>query len=117
MSLDLSTVATDLMTTLGDATYIEIIRPSGGTFNPVTGLTTGETTTPIAVVGVVLNVDDDLIDGTRIRASDKRVMLDKAQTPVMTDKIKFDSIEYTIVQIGGFNHAGIQQYWNLIIRD
>ena len=116
MSLDLSTAATDLMKSLGDETYVTITRKSGGTFDPVAGETTGATTNVLTATGVVTRLDSRLIDGTRIKATDKMILLDKELTPIYTDLITFAGLDHTIVDIGEINHAGITQLWKLICR-
>ena len=121
MSLDLSATATRLMKSLGKKTYITITRKSGGTFDPVEGTTTGETLTTLSAIGVVDKVDTKLIDGTRIKATDKMVLLDNGVTPLYTDLINFNPenkpvITNTIVSINEINHAGITQMWEVITR-
>ena len=116
MSLDLSDVATTLMKSLGDETYITISRKSGGTLNPVTGTTTGAVSSAIPAVGVVTKVDSRLIDGTRIKATDKMIILDNGVTPVYTDLIVFNGVSHTVVQIDEVNHAGVTQIWKVTCR-
>lgn len=116
MSLDLSATATKLMKSLGDETYITITRKSGGTFDPVAGETTGETLKTIPTIGVVDKVDSKLVDGTRIKATDKMVLLDNGVTPLYTDLINFNGSSNTIVSINELNHAGITQMWEVVTR-
>lgn len=117
MSLDLSATATKLMKSLGDETYINITRKSGGTFDPVAGETTGEVLTILSAVGVVDKVDSKLVDGTRIKATDKMVLLDNGVTPLYTDLINFNGSSNTVVSINELNHAGITQMWEVVTRD
>ena len=114
--LDLSDTATELMKSLGDETYVTITRKSGGTFDPVAGITTGETTSVLAAVGVVTKLDSKLIDGTRIKATDKMILLDKGLTPTYTDLITFAGVDHTVADIDEVNHAGITQIWKVICR-
>jgi hypothetical protein len=116
MSLDLSATATALMKSLGDETYVTITRKSGGTFDPVEGTTTGAVTNILPAVGVVVKLDSRLVDGTRIKATDKMILLDKEVTPLYTDLITFGGIDHTVVDIGEINHAGITQLWKVICR-
>ena len=116
MSLDLSDVATDLMKSLGDETHVKITRKSGGTFDPVAGTNTGEVTTVLPSVGVVVKLDSTLIDGTRIKATDKMILLDKGLTPLYTDLITFDAIDHTVVQINEVNPSGITQMFKVVCR-
>ncbi len=116
MALDLSATATSLMNSLGDKTYVTITRKTGGMFDPVAGTITGEITTQLTASGVVTKLDNRLIDGSRIEATDKMIILDNGITPLMTDLITFDSISHTIVQINEVNHAGVTQIWKVICR-
>lgn len=116
MSLDLSATATSLMKSLGDETYVTITRTTGGTFDPVAGEETGSTTSTISVTGVVTNIDNSLIDGELIKATDKMILLDNQVAPSMTDLITFNGISNTVVRIMEVNHAGITQLWKVICR-
>lgn len=116
MSLDLSLTATDIMKSLGDETYITIIRKSGGTFDPVAGTTTGEIGATLSAIGVVTKVDGRLVDGTRIKATDKMILLDNGVTPLYTDLMQFNGVSNTVVQINGVNHAGVTQMWKVVTR-
>ena len=116
MSLDLSATVTQLLKNLASETYVKIIKKSGGTFDPIAGETTGETETSTNLVAAVTNIADNLIDGERIKAGDKQVIFDNAVAPEMDDLIEFESKQYRIVMIDGFNHAGTQQFWKVICR-
>ena len=116
MSLDLSKTATKLLKKLGSITYIKLIRTTGDTSDPVTGEDTGGTTTSTDLIGAVLKIPQKMIDGERILVSDKMIIIDKTLAPLSTDEIQFDSVNYRIIQIDGFNHAGNQQFWKLVIR-
>ena len=116
MSLDLSKTATALLSGLGDASYVKITRTTGGTFDPVAGETTDAITSVLDAIGAVIRLNSNLIDGERIVATDKMVMLDKGVTPTMTDLITFDGISHTIVQILETNHAGTTQLWKVVCR-
>lgn len=116
MSLDLSNTATQLMKSLGDETYVKITRTTGASFDPVLGENTGGTTSVLDSVGVVVSLKSNLIDGERIKATDKMILLDKAIEPLYTDLITFDGIDNTVVMINEINHAGTTQLWNVICR-
>lgn len=116
MSLDLSKAATSLLKSLGDETHVKITRTTGGAFNPVLGETTGATTNVLAAVGAVVKIDNKLVDGERIKATDKMILLDNALTPLMTDLITFSAIDHIVVQIFEVNHAGIIQLFKVVCR-
>ena len=99
MALDLSSTTTRLIKKLGDETYVSITRKSGGTFDPVEGTTTGEISSVLPAVGAVTKVDSRVADGTRIKATDKMIILDKEITPLYTDLISFGGVNHTVVDI------------------
>jgi hypothetical protein len=121
MSLDLSDVATELLTELASATNVKIKRTTGATFDPVAGTQTGGATTETNLVAAVTNVDKKLFDGERIKYGDKMVILDNQFEPLMSDKIVIPDdqgvdLDYVIIDIGGVNHAGIRQIYKVICR-
>ena len=116
MALDLSSTTTRLIKKLGDETYVSITRKSGGTFDPVEGTTTGEASSVLPAVGAVTKVDSRVVDGTRIKATDKMIILDKEITPLYTDLISFGGVDHTVVDIDEVNHAGVTQLWKVICR-
>lgn len=116
MALDLSATATGLLKSLGDETYVSITRKSGGTFDPVEGQTTGFSESVLPVVGAVTKLKSSMVDGTRIKATDKMIILDGAIEPLYTDLISFSGINHTIVDIDEVNHAGTTQIWKVICR-
>jgi len=116
MSLDLSATATELLKSLGDETYVEITRTTGGAFDPVEGETTGATTNILNVVGTVTKVAASLIDDERIKQTDKMILLDNGVTPLMIDLITFSGIGHTVVEIFEVNHAGVTQLWKVVVR-
>jgi hypothetical protein len=122
MSLDLSDVATELLTELASDTNVKIKRTTGAVFDPVAGTQTGGVTTITDLVAAVTKVDSALIDGERIQYGDKEVLMDNQFQPLMSDTIiipddQNNDIEYKIVSpIGGVNHAGIRQTYKVICR-
>lgn len=116
MALDLSATATSLINSLGDKTYVTITRKTGGMFDPVAGTITGEITTQLTASGVVTKLDNRLIDGSRIEATDKMIILDNGITPLMTDLITFGGVNHTVIEIEEVNHGGITQMWSVIVR-
>jgi hypothetical protein len=116
MSLDLSSVATQLLSDLGSSDYVKIVRYSGGAFNPVEQEITGGSSSEINCIGIETKITQSLKQDSRVTSSDRAVLIDKAQTPTMKDRIKVGSMVYPIVLIDGFNHAGVQQYWTVVYR-
>lgn len=116
MSLDLSKVATRLLTKLASSDHIKLVVKSGGVLDPVEGETTGATPSDIDCVGAVIKIDQNLVDGERILSSDKMAIIDNQKTPTMENQIKVDDKVYEIIKIIELNHAGITQLWTIIYR-
>lgn len=116
MGLDLSADATEILTELGSSDHIKLVVKSDGVLDPVEGETTGSATVDINCVGAVVRIDQKLIDGERILASDKMAIIDNQKTPTMENQIKVDDKVYEIIAINEINHAGITQLWTIIYR-
>lgn len=121
MSLDLSGTATRLLNRLASNTHVKIRRVTGAVFDPVLGTRTGGTETVTNLVAAVTSIPENLLDDTRIQVGDKLVIADNAFTPIMSDLVLIpdvdgNDIEYRIITIDGFNHAGVQQFWRLVCR-
>lgn len=70
-------------------------------FDPVTGAPLGgaDELIPelIPVLGIVSEFNLRLVDGTRILATDKRVVLTSAAEPLIADTLIIDGVDYQIV--------------------
>ena len=118
MALDLSATATKLLASLGSTTYVTAIDVSD-TFDGTTGKATGSAETSTTLTAAVLGIKDVKIGNTLIKASDgnsKRIMFDKTYTPSMDTIFSFGGVRYKTISIDGFNHAGTQQYWDVICQ-
>lgn len=116
MALDLSAVASRLFANLGNAEYVKIRRTTGATFDPVEGTTTGGTVSVIPVKGIVTRIDSDLLSDTRVKSTDKMILLDNGVEPLYTDLIDFGGVLNTVVIIEEVNHAGTTQLWKVVVR-
>lgn len=115
MALDLSALATEILTDLASTDYVKLIRKTR-TFDPVAGDFTNEASDEIGLVAAVLKIPENLIDGTRVQTGDRMVLMDNQTEPLMSDEIKIGSELYKITMIDGFNHAGTQQFWKVVCR-
>lgn len=118
MPLDLSATATSLLATLGSKTYVSAIETSA-TFDKSTGKETGVSEVSTLLTAAVLSVDTVLEDGTRISSSDnssKKIIFSNEYTPTMSTIYEFGGDRYKTISIGGMNHAGTQQYWEVVCQ-
>lgn len=68
------------------------ITRNQSTINPITGQTqSGVSGGPYYVVGVLTNYDDKDIDGTSIKAGDRKLILDSSAAPLKDDLLSMDS--------------------------
>ena len=78
---------------------ITIKRSTGNSINPVTGVVVGGTTANFTPQGLVQRYRDDQIDGTRILASDRLVIIDNTVEPLTTDKITLSGQDWSIISV------------------
>jgi len=84
---------------------ILIVR-SGDSVDPVTGVTTSGSDINYKTMGILQTYPDNLIDGTRIKASDRLVIIDGSITPLIDDKIKLESQNWNVESLKTSNPAG-----------
>ena len=95
---------------------VTLKRSTGGTIDPVTGTVTAGTTTNFTTLGMPQSYPDSLIDGTRIQASDRIMVLTPAVKPLLTDTLSFDGQDWTIISIKTTNPAGTPVVYFVQVR-
>lgn len=98
---------------------VTLTRTTLGTFDPVSGSTSGETTTNFKCHAVLTNYDIKHINDTQIQLGDKKVTLsakDLGTKPEMTDTISEGGITYSIKNIQPLNPGGIDLIYELQCR-
>ena len=111
---DLATTAKELLAEFGQV--ITITRKSGNTYDPVTGITTAGTATDYLPKGILKQYKSTLIDGTRILATDRELVIDDTVEPMMTDTIKIGGESWTPIIISESNPAGTPLVYKLQVR-
>jgi hypothetical protein len=106
---DMATTVTELLTEFGVA--ITLTR-TDGVFDPVAAKTTSASDADVATIGVWQTIRATLVDGSRIRAGDKFLVIDASQAPRMSDKIA----GWSIVEINEINPAGTVLAYRLQVR-
>jgi hypothetical protein len=108
---EMATVARDLLAEFGAP--IAFTRVTGEVRNPATGqITTPGTTTTLTANGVVVPIRARLVDGTRIKAGDKDMILDDTFEPLMSDK----TTGWSIQEITPSNPAGTPLVYFVRVR-
>ncbi len=82
-----------------------LLLRSGDSTDPVTGTVTTGSSVNYKINGILQTYPNNLIDGTRIKSSDRLVMTDATVTPLMGDKIKLESQDWNIESIKTLNPA------------
>lgn len=82
-------------------------RTTGASIDPVTGVVVGGTTTTYTPYTLLQKFADDMIDGTRILASDRLIILDDTIEPLTTDTITISSQDWNIMSVSESNPAGV----------
>lgn len=101
---DMATTARTLIAEYGQT--ISVKRTTGGSVDPVTGVVVAGTTTTYSPKGILRKYADKLIDGTRIKASDRELVLDDTVAPVMTDKVTIGGQDWVLKAITPVEPAG-----------
>jgi hypothetical protein len=95
---------------------VSVVRNTGGSTNPVTGAVVPGTNNTLTARGLITKFSDDLIDGTRIKASDRLLMIDNTFEPVMTDKPTIGNQNWSIVEIRTVKPANVAVMYALQVR-
>lgn len=93
----MAATAERLMGNYGNA--VSIKRETGGTFDPVTGATTAGTLSTFTPKGIFQRIPNNLIDGTRIKASDRMLVVDSSYVGMISDKVVIDSQDWSIAEL------------------
>ena len=115
MSLDLSEVAKDIISSLGSNSHAQLVEKTSS-YDPITRTESAETITKRFLNCAVVSIDQSLIDGTRIKATDSMLIADNAIEPKETDFIEIGGIQQSIVQVMPINHAGTVQAYKVVFR-
>lgn len=76
-----------------------MIKRSDDSIDPVTGVTTSGATQYYKTKGMFKIIPDDLVDGTRIMASDRMIVLSSDFEPELTDAVMINDNPWTIQEI------------------
>ena len=100
---NLASTASRLISKYGQTLYIV---KTGDSIDPVTGVTTSAARANIKVNGILQNYPDNLIDGTRIKSSDRMVIIGGTVKPLNDDRIRIENQDWSIESIKTSNPAG-----------
>lgn len=95
---------------------ISIKRDVGKSINPLTGDVTAGTTSTLTSKGVLTRFPDKLIDGTKIKKSDRLLVLDSTNAVLLTDRFVVDSEEWSAVDIETIKPADTALAYRVQVR-
>lgn len=111
---NLQATATTLLTRFGRD--IVVRRESGGSIDPVTGAVVAGSVTDTTVKGILKTYPDRLIDGTRIKESDRMIIINAIIEPLTTDQIILGSDVWHPVEVKSSNPAGTPLVYFVQVR-
>lgn len=100
----LASTAKSLLSKYGQT--VTLTRSVSGTVDPITGIGTAGTSTSFTANGAVLMFSKSLIDGTNILATDKRVLIDSDNKPMINDVITTSGGDLTVLAVNAIAPSG-----------
>lgn len=91
-------------------------RFTGNSIDPVTGATVAGTDASVTTTGIMKLYASNMIDGTRILATDRELVLSNEQVPVQTDTVTIDGEDWSIVAIKPVSPAGTDLVYFVQVR-
>jgi hypothetical protein len=107
-------VATRLIDRFGQP--VTLRRQFAGTFNPITGSFSGSTIDEIETVGLLRRFPDDLIDGTRILATDRQLVLAPDVVPAVGDVAVIGAESLAVEEVETVAPAGVPVVFTARVR-
>jgi hypothetical protein len=94
---------------------LTVTRPGAATYNPATGILTSAAATTYTVQGVFINYEDRNVDGTVVRAGDRRLLVSTigtTGTPQIDDAVG----GLKIVDVRTIAPSGVPIAWACQVR-
>lgn len=110
---DMAATALELLAEFGAPQTIQ--RVTTGAYDPATG-SASVSTSNLITTGLARSYKAHMIDGTRIKAGDKEMVLSNEQAPQLPDKILVGAEPWSIVNIDEISPAGTVIAYRVQIR-
>lgn len=95
---------------------VTLVRSTGNSIDPVTGVAVVGTDASVTTTGIMKMYPSFMIDGTRILATDRQIVLSSEQVPVATDTVTIGSEDWSIVDIKTVSPAGTDLVYFVQVR-
>lgn len=86
---------------------VTLSRTTGGSIDPVTGAITAGTDASKTPTGLFVNFPVEMIDGTRIQAGDKRLIMAADVTPLTTDTVPYGGYTWIVHSVETVSPTGV----------
>lgn len=86
---------------------VTLTRTTGGVFDPVTGYQSASVDASVTTTGLLKPYPDRMIDGTRILAGDRELVLSNEQEPLPNDKPVIGGESWAIIGIKTVKPNGV----------
>ena len=95
---------------------VTLIRGYGDNKDPVTGVEVETDYEELETTGILKLYESSLIDGTRIKVTDRELVVSTEQAPTMADKVKINDVYWSILSVRPVNPAGVPVVYFLQVR-
>lgn len=117
MTFDYDSMASTALALLENFGFdITLTRTTGASVDPVTGVETPGTDASVPTTGLIKPYPDRMIDGKRILASDRQLILSNEQEPLPADKPLVNGENWSIVDIITVSPAGTVVVYMVQVR-
>ena len=116
MSFDYANTAATALRLLGRfGASATLKREVSGAYDPATG-TAPVTETSLTTTACVFDYPQKYVDGTLILAGDKQAYLASAPVPKQGDKLTWQAVDYTVVNVKAIAPAGVAVLYEAQLR-
>lgn len=109
----LATTASRLINKYGQSVFL--VRPDK-TIDPITGVDSSGVDRNYKLTGLLKRYPDNLIDGTRIKASDRLMIMDGNFEPALDDQLTINCQNWSVESIQTSNPAGTALVYFVQVR-
>jgi len=95
---------------------VTLKRVTGSSVDPITGVVTAGTDASVITTGLIKPYPDNMVDGTRILASDRELVLSAEHVPLPSDKPLVNGENWAVVNITTISPTGTPVCYMIQVR-